>query len=79
LFFIFWELAQLGVIATTVGPETIRVSRTITTMDAVKNVASDALGLAKNAPKEIKRGTEETHSEAHQVGWPPPLSHLQQR
>jgi hypothetical protein len=45
-------------------------------MDAVKNVASDALGLAKNAPKEIKRGTEETHSEAHQVGWPPPLSHL---
>jgi hypothetical protein len=31
-------------------------------MDAVKNVASDALGLAKDAPKEIKRGAEEAHS-----------------
>ncbi|RSH89368.1 hypothetical protein EHS25_002480 [Saitozyma podzolica] len=36
-------------------------------MDAVKNVASDALGLAKDAPKEIKRGAEEAHSEAHQI------------
>jgi hypothetical protein len=43
-------------------------------MDAVKNVASDALGLAKDAPKEIKRGAEEAHSEAHQVGWLPALA-----
>lgn len=40
-------------------------------MDAVKNVASDALGLAKEVPKEIKRGAGEAHSEAHQVGWLP--------
>ncbi|GFZ45254.1 LOW QUALITY PROTEIN: hypothetical protein JCM24511_02980 [Saitozyma sp. JCM 24511] len=36
-------------------------------MDAVKNVASDALGLAKEVPKEIKRGAGEAHSEAHQI------------